>query len=368
MEIRKGPYGKFAAMKLDDDTLLHEYAAEIIRDGIPGCFLPVYVNEYHNGRELSFDISDLIPLTRADLITGKDLKRKAVADLFLSLSSSCNMLLDTSNIILNDSYAYWDPKEHKILLPYKPIVSSIPSVHTSGIKRYDTERFLKSGFFRDILTLEEKDTLTFAMSEDNEDMLRGICNRIKGTSIAADKKHLTDTLKILICSLISAIIALISIIKGDLVIALAFFLFSSTIPFISVFKGHGRTRSEEEINESMIRRSIFFEEGGSYNDPDCLILTYTFDNEKIRRAIYTDRATLGSDRFLSDIIIDDSSIEPLHLEIIKRADSYMVRDLSENDSVMLDGHKTEKDRPYEIRDGQRILCGNIEFTVSRGLK
>ncbi|SMC31696.1 FHA domain-containing protein [Oscillospiraceae bacterium] len=368
MDIRKGPYGKFAAMKLEDDTLLHEYAAEIIRDGIPGCFLPVYVNEYRNGRELSFDISDLIPLTRADLIKGTNQKRKAAADLFLSLTSSCNMLLDTSNIILSDKYAYWDPKEQRILLPYKPIVSKTPSVHTSGLKRQETESFLKSNFFSDILTLEEKDTLTFAMSEDNEDMIKNTCTRIRNTDIHKDKKSLSDTCKTLILSIISALCALFSVIKGDIPIALAFFLFSATIPFIINFAGHGRTRSEEEKEGSSLRRSIFFEDSGSGNDIDCLILTYYIDNERIRRAIYTDRATLGSDRFLSDIIIDDSSIEALHLEIIKSTDSYMVRDLSINDNVMLDGHRIEKDRPYEIRDGQRLLCGNIEFTISRGLR
>lgn len=366
MEIRKGPYGKFATEVLDDTTEIYEYAAEIIRDGIPGCFLPVYVNESMRGRELNFDISDLIPITNEHHSTATDIRRKAAADLFLSITDSGNMLLDMSSIIFSSKDMYWDPKKNKILIPLRPVKSSSPSVFTSGIKKEDIELFLNIPFFRDILTLEEKDTLIYGLTENNEEVLRNICESIRNTKIRTDKKD-KDNVKILIYSLISAVFSLVSILDRDYLLSGAFFIFSSVIPIVFKLVSDRRS-SDSDPSESAVRRSIFFENSNSASVPDCIILSYKKGQELIKRAVYTDRATIGSDCFLSDITIDDPSIEALHLEITRSSDSYVVRDLSRHDNVMLDNHKIEKDRPYEIRDGQVLLCGNIEFKIKRGLR
>ena len=366
MEIRKGPYGKFATEVLDDGTEIYEYAAEIIRDGIPGCFLPVYVNETLRGRELSFDISDLIPLTKSYLSTATDIRRKAAADLFLSITNSGNMLLDTSSILLNDKDSYWDPSNKKILIPLRPVKNNMPSVYTAGLRKEDVESFLKSPFFADALTLEEKDTIAYALYENNEEMLRGICEKISTTKIRKERSD--DTLKILIYSLISSVFSLISVIDKDFLISVAFFLLSVSFPFIFRFTAAKKDKDNNAVEESSRRRTIFFEDTDTSSSTDCLILSYKHGQEVVKRAIYTDRATIGSDCFLSDITIDDPSVEALHLEITKTTDSYVVRDLSYKDTVMLDNHKIEKDHPYEIRDGQVLLCGNIEFKISRGLK
>lgn len=367
MEIRKGPYGKFATEVLDDTTEIYEYAAEIIRDGIPGCYLPVYVNETLRGRELCFDISDLIPLNKNCLTTAIDIRRKAVADLFLSITASGNMLLDTGSIILNGNDSYWDPQTQKILIPIRPVKKTSPSVYTSGIKKEDVESFLKLPFFSDILTLEEKDTIIYGLSENNEEILRSICTGIKSTKIKTQRK-ITDTAKILTYSLISAVFSLVAILDKDHLLSTAFFLFAAIIPFVYKFTSEKKAKAVRDTEESSRRRSIFFEENASGNSLDCLTLSYKKGSETVKRAVYTDRATVGSDCFLSDITIDDQSIEALHLEITRSTDSYVVRDLSYNDNVMLDNHRIEKDRPYEIRDGQTLLCGNIEFKISTGLK
>jgi len=366
MEIRKGPYGKFATEVLDEDKEIYEYAAEIIRDGIPGCFLPVYVNESIRGRELSFDISDLIPLNKNYHSMATDIRRKAAADLFLSLTFACNMLLDTKSIILNDKDAYWDPSNKKILIPLIPVKNGSPSVSTSGLSKEDVELFLKSPFFEDALTLEEKDTITYALYENNEEMLRGICEKIRSTKIRSERSD--DTTKILIYSLISSFFSLVSVIDKDYLLSAAFFLFSAAIPFIFKITSQKKIRVEEEKEQNLRRRTIFFEDKDTTSSVDCLMLSYKHGQDTVKRAIYTDRATIGSDCFLSDITIDDPSIEALHLEITRTNDFYVVRDLSYKDTVMLDNHKIEKDHPYEIRDGQVLLCGNIEFKISRGLR
>lgn len=367
MEIRKGPYGKFATEKLSDNEEIYEYAAEIIRDGIPGCFLPVYVNESRQGRELSYDISDLIPVNN-NLSTAIDIRRNAVGDLFLALAESGNLLLDSRNILLNENYSYWNSSLKKILIPYRPLKNISPIVDTSGIVSEDLEELLKSPFFSDCLSLEEKDTITYAVKENNEEMLKNICSRIKATKISKDKKKNSDSIKILACSLIASLFTLFFMLNKDFVIATVFFLFTIVSPLLSKIAGLKSNHNQEQLKESSRRRSIFFEDKNSSAYADCLILEYKSGSEYLKKTIFTDRATIGSDCFLSDITIDDPSVEALHLEIRKKDSSYYIKDLSYKDSVMLDNHRIEKDRPYEIRDGQRFVCGNIEFKIVRGLK
>ena len=366
MEIRKGPYGKFATELIDDKEEIYEYAAEMIRAGNPGCFLPVYINDTLRGRELDFDISDLIPISDF-LSTAPDIRRKAAADLFLSITASGNMLLDTGSIILEGSDTYWDPKNNKILIPMRPVKRPSPSVYTSGISKDDIEAFLKIPFFNDILTLEEKDKLIYGLTENNSGMIDKVCTAIRSTRIKAERKH-SDKARPLIYSLISAVFSLAAVLEGEYLLSLAFFLFSSLIPSISGLSFVLHPGGKDQTEDNSIRRSIFFEDKGSVSSAECLVISYKTGTDQVKKAIYTDRATIGSDCFLSDITIDDPSIEALHLEITGTDTSYMIRDLSIHDNVMLDDHRIEKDRPYEIRDGQVILCGNIEFRISIGLR
>ena len=57
MEIRKGPYGYFAIEKLRSDSVICEYAMEIIDNKKEEHFLPVYINMRGVNCHMSFPTS-----------------------------------------------------------------------------------------------------------------------------------------------------------------------------------------------------------------------------------------------------------------------------------------------------------------------
>ena len=87
------------------------------------------------------------------------------------------------------------------------------------------------------------------------------------------------------------------------------------------------------------------------------------DNEKIHSnySLYLDKTTVGSDCFLSDIVLDEQGIAPLHAVIRQTNGSFYLEPAKGSGKTFIEDSPVENGRSYEIKSGQKIAFGDIEF-------
>ena len=74
-----------------------------------------------------------------------------------------------------------------------------------------------------------------------------------------------------------------------------------------------------------------------------------------------DRTTIGSDVFLSDIVLDDPSVDALHAIIYLNGNSFYISDCSKKGTTYIDDRKVALGRRCEIKNGQKITVGTVDF-------
>ena len=79
-------------------------------------------------------------------------------------------------------------------------------------------------------------------------------------------------------------------------------------------------------------------------------------------SLLMDRTTIGSDVFLSDIVIDDPSVDPLHAIIYLSGRSFFISDCSRKGTTFIDDRKVAMGRRCEIKNGQKITIGDVDFS------
>ena len=92
-------------------------------------------------------------------------------------------------------------------------------------------------------------------------------------------------------------------------------------------------------------------------------LTLLSDNDKINSnyTLYLDKTTIGSDCFLSDIVLDEPGIAPLHAVIKQVNGSFYLEPAKGSGKTYIEDSPVENGRSYEIKSGQKISFGVIEF-------
>ena len=78
-------------------------------------------------------------------------------------------------------------------------------------------------------------------------------------------------------------------------------------------------------------------------------------------SLYLDETCIGSDCFLSDIVIDDPHVAPLHAVIKQVNGSFYLEPAKGTGKTYLEDSPVENGKAYEIKSGQKITVGNIEF-------
>ncbi len=369
MEIRKGPYGQFVTLRCEERDVVSGYAAEMIRKDIAGFTLPVYINDTSFGRELAFDCTGMKRLSEITTITkNKMILRNSIADLFISISKMSDVLLAPGNIVWDNTWLFWDEDNKRLRLCVHPFESDPEALRLSSLGDDKTQDFISHSCFKEVLTSGERDSLLFAIRDNDCSLLERSAVNIKNTSPDVRPSAVHTFHKEIAIALLSAIIALASVILSELFISFLFFAASCTLLISTVLKDGRSKKSTYDISDNSKTRILFDEE---HSDPDtvsCMILTYYSGAEQIRKAIYTQRATVGSDCFLSDITVDNDSVSPLHVQITKNKDIYTVTDISKDNMTFLDGLRLEKGREYEVRDGQRMMLGDVSFDIRLGLR
>lgn len=320
MEIRKGPYGQFAVIRNIDEDNIFTYAVEVIRSDLFSHLLKVYLSP----GEISFDITALTSLK--DIVSERSFplsrRKAAVRDLFLSLADLPYYLLPTDHLDLDPGNIYADLNTFRLYLAYIPLKKEIGEdcLSICPLGRIGFEGLLNFPFFSRVFTEDQKQELIYAVREGDQELFK---ETLYGLS--SRKRVLSSVRK----------------------------KFSG---------GHGKRQSD---TFSQNRSKVLFEEDEHIGSL-LLFSRQKVNGNIIRKAVYTDNTTIGSDRFLSDICIEDLSLSPIQARIDIRNGRYYVTDLSCDCSTCIDSMRLNGNTPYEIKDGQVLRCGRFDFDIKIG--
>ena len=78
-------------------------------------------------------------------------------------------------------------------------------------------------------------------------------------------------------------------------------------------------------------------------------------------SVYLDETCIGSDCFMSDIVLDDPQIAPLHALIKQSNGTFYLEPAKGTGKTYLEDSPVANGKTYEIKSGQKISFGDIEF-------
>jgi len=308
MEIRKGPFGHFAVESTGSSDFVFNYAREIIAENIPGHLLPVYINRSPDSLELSFDFSGLRPLNNC--LFPKDLKsvnrfREAIGDLFLSFCSLPDFLLSPGNLVLDPNYMFTTDELDCIYVCLKPVKTEENSLVLSSIEKAGFKKFLTELIPSGIISSEDLDALTYAAQKNDEALFRKHAEELKKPKTQEVKSSgLIKSPEFKLSA--SACLLSLSVTMLNITIPGVLLMFASAVFLIKAIK---QTAPKDDI-KAKIRKAdeakiemLFGDEEENPEAMGVLVLSSTNRNGEIeRKSVYTQKACLGSDRFLCDIL------------------------------------------------------------------
>ncbi|MCR4670962.1 MAG: FHA domain-containing protein [Saccharofermentans sp.] len=387
---RKGPFGCFAIETLSENESVSEYAMAVIGSNDSGCFLPCLINRYGDIRELSFDYSGMIPISEFGSTGQNDNKfpnipshgrklgqrRKAVGNLLIQLITIMNKLLPPEGLVLSPENLYTDKDGIILKSCYRPLEFRMSSMRLSAVDINDMERLINTGFISDVLTEDEKQSLLHAVATGDEDLYLNCCRTIRTTSaMRPHKDHLSIRRDLIIPSLtvICAVYSYVSIGRKAAVLFAGAGLIL-TFRVIMLDRKDKGTKTISKQDQGQLRRKILFspETTGKACD-NAKDLSYDIHYASIRSvnnedpdktksfSIFTDKVTIGSDRFLSDIVIEEESVESQHAAITYDNDRYYLTDLSRSNTTYIEDKALSAGKSYEIKNNQKLTFGDQDY-------
>jgi len=409
MQIKKGPYGYYAIEKFDSPDRLCAYAEEVIA-GIKNDFYLHPVTEYFgSGVMCCFEFSGYMQLTDPEfsvLSPGKrfsshkkesknlSLRRRSAGDLFYAFAKLLDNLISPSCLVLDPNMMFTDADGITVKMCCLPVMSHPEDLCISSLGASRLEEMLSCDFFKSIITDDEKNALVFSVKENNEEMFLKLAGIIRGDdedssvvmhekeekhSITDVIKHLSKNEKDLIIAVLSSVLSLISLL-GNMLLPCFLFFFLALVIFITSMlnqkKNKERVRKVESLENSRQRSSILFSDNEEYKTADTNEdgsntyipltsgkLTLLSDVKGINKnySLYLDKTTLGSDCFLSDIVLDEPTVAPLHAVIKQEHGLFYLEPSKGTGKTYIEDSPVENGRSYEIKSGQKITIGDIEF-------
>ena len=420
MQIKKGPYGYYAIEKLDSPDRLCTYAEEVIAGNKTDFYLQPVTELIGSGAMCCFEFSGYMPLTDPEFSVfspGKkmtshkketknlSLRRRSVGDLFYAFAKLLDNLISPSCLVLDPNMIFTDPEGISVKICCLPVKSHPEDLCISSLGASRLESLLSCDFFKSIISDDEKNALVYSVKENNEEMFLKLAGIIRGDgeentfpihvqdqqskhSIIElpDKiKHLSKTEKDLLIAALSSVLALLSMLANMLLPCFLFFCLSAII-FVTSMLNQNKTKASirkvENREQSKQRSSILFSDTPITHQPEenpfesksedavnlyaPLIsgkLTLLSDINGINKnySLYLDKTTIGSDCFLSDIVLDEPSIAPLHAVIRQENGSFYLEPAKGTGKTYIEDSPVENGKTYEIKSGQKITVGNIEF-------
>lgn len=416
MQIKKGPFGYYAYEKFDSPDILCSYAEEVIAGNKSDFYLTPISEYFGSGVMCCFEFSGYMQITDSEFSVfssqkklssrKKDAKllnqrRRSAGDLFYSFVKLMDNLISPSAIVIDPDMVFTDPEGISLKLCCLPVKSSPDDLCLSSLGPSRLEKLLSCDFFRNIITDDEKNALVHSVKENNEEMFLKIAGIISGetyedtvsknsiketdaenTDTPPKKKSLTKSEKDLILALLSAFMSTVLLINKMYLSCILLFLLSVFILaglFISKKKNEEKVKKYNDQIISRQRSSILF----SDNEMQTTVSseqnkeqhTYTYaplmsgklsllsDVKGIEPhySVYLDETYIGSDCFLSDIVLDNPEISPLHAVIKKDNSSFYLEPSKGSGKTYIEDSPVENGKRYEIKSGQKITFGEIEF-------
>ena len=373
MQIRKGPFGHFAIEKIRTDASLFEYAAEILQNN-NDIYLPMFIDS----EELSYDFSGLVSIddyvdhNNLGSNTNLFLRKKALGGLLLSVISNLNILMMPSCLLLESKFVFTDKTGSILRFCYLPYSSYCQNGLLSDCNEKNWETFLHHDFFSNVVDKETIEAILCSIKENDEKKLTDIAHSILSSPT---RSYSTRPFGLLLCGLALAIISLLSLIIKDTGVSLVL-AFGSLID-VTWFVLYHRTIKLKQLrihnNEKTNRRKqMLFDVIDDDNEDDKSIhfaklqSKKTYDGQMLQFGIYADNVTIGSDRFIADIFIEDDTISNLHAKIKRIDRSYFLEDYSIDNQSYIDNRRINSYTQYEIKNGQSITLGRLEFNFFIG--
>ena len=419
MQIKKGPYGYYAIERLDSPDKICAYAEEVIAGNKSDFYLKPVTDLFGSGAMCSFEFSGYLQLTdpefsvfspgRKTTSHKKDnknlsLRRRSVGDLFYAFAKLLDNLISPSCLVLDPNMIFTDPEGISVKMCCLPVKSHPEDLCISSLGASRLEELLNCDFFKSIITDDEKNALVYSVKENNEEMFLKIAGLIRGdgeddplsVNIQSKKtpavkglpsaiRNLSKSEKDLLIAALSSVLSVLSLLFKMPLPCILFYLLSVII-FITTMlnqkKTKARIRKTESQEQSRQRSSILFSDNPVISQSDDsssesgteyaldlykpLItgrLTLLSDNDKINSnyTLYLDKTTIGSDCFLSDIVLDEQGIAPLHAVIRQTNGSFYLEPAKGSGKTYIEDSPVENGRSYEIKSGQKIAFGDIEF-------
>ncbi len=399
MQIKKGPYGHYAIERIDGNTQLYHYAEEIINTRLIKEIFPITADTLNGMVELSFEFSGFLSIN--DYMTTdhgikpsvKDLirRRESVRAFLHSLSKLTDMLLFPCALCRNSDYIFTDDKGSCVRFCMYPLRYEPEELTLAVIGEDNAEELLEHPFFSSVLTADEIQQITFAVSSGNNKMLREICegmDKDKWVGYYKHKDHV-DLFRMpsqeLVFSLLCSIISIFSFSTGLLPVCALFFMASvvflimmkfgngsvNKLPVTPFLKERSGKRNDDRQLADGRREALFDYANAEVNESPAsvgplMIRGASPNSEDIKYGMYSDRIIIGSDRFLADLFIDKKGVASIHAEISRQNGNYYIRSLSEKNPTFLENRKLAVEHDYELKSGQRLLIGDAELTLTCG--
>ena len=418
MQIKKGPFGYFAVERFDSPECIFSYAGEVIAMNRSGCLLPCSIDLNGFSSSAYFDFSGLISIRQSGsaLMHGSrrsrklskllDDRRRSAGDFFCSVTDLLDNLISPSEIVLDPEYVFTDEDGQYVRFCLLPGKSDPEMIHLSSLGAERLETFLSEPFFDGILTNDEKQELVYSVKTDDETLFSKCARKIRNTGIdsliqvplpelegSTAPKHLPDRrIKAgkkkpeLLWSFACSIAAAAALRFSGLLPSLLFIL-ASGVFLVKYFINSRTKKSKDKTGDNTIsdvRRMILFSDEdesemirassdspGKETEPVHTVtplITGTLTAVSAKSgttqsySLLMDRTTIGSDVFLSDIVIDDPSVDPLHAIIYLSGRSFFISDCSRKGTTYIDDRKVAIGRRCEIKNGQKITIGNADFS------
>ena len=409
MQIKKGPYGYYAIEKFDSPDKLCSYAEEVIAGNKTDFYLRPVTDIFGSGAMCSFEFSGYMQITdpefsvfspnKKNASKKKDaknlsLRRKSAGDLFYAVAKLLDNLISPSCLVLDPNMMFTDPDGITVKMCCLPIKSDPNDLCISSLGASRLENLLNCDFFKSIITDDERNALVYSVKENKEELFLKVARIIKGiddepalalpeqnsertTQLTGTVKNLSKSDRDLVIAGLSAFLSLASILNRMLLPCFLFYflaliIFATTL--LNMRKSKENIKKEESEEVSKQRSSILFSDitEVSDNNENLFIpltsgkLTLISDRTDVKKnySVYLSETTIGSDCFLSDIVIDDPLIAPLHAVIRQKDGAFYLEPSKGTGRTYIEDSPIENGKSYEIKSGQKISFGEIDFRFS----
>ena len=396
MVTERGPHGTIAVVTIEPDKEVVSHALTALRNRSLPHLLPMNARELFGRNQLCADITGLISLADpqvGDVYASSYKRKKACADLFISVGDLLDRMMSPAGLLLNPENVWIDPQSGELFFTYIPLRSGDSESHCmlSSIDSDSLEKLLLHDFFSEVITDDIRNRIIDCVNRDDE---LGYCDAVEIIRTADDKEprrqKLLTPLAIAWGSILLLIIFFLPVLFGlsggvtgrlgmykcgaAFVAGSILLTFSAYIAFHHKDNPSGSERPADEksgINllfpESADRDLQKIGSDSPFPEPAFLVEQCEYGKKISKRkrcVIWTDDLLIGSDQLLCDFSVSHASVSPRHARIVRREGLFFLIDLGSRSGSYIGHRKLFSHEENPLSDGDTVRIGDIRFLFS----